>query len=157
MTPDYIRWLRSRVGTSKILTIATASCIRDEQGRILLQKRSDGADLWGFPGGLMEPGESISQACEREVREETGLRVQAGRVIGVYSSPAYEVTYPNGDQAQPVIVFFECAVTGGELRPDGEETLDLRYFGPDELPTLRRCCLDKARDAFAGSPEVFVR
>lgn len=40
-----------------------------------------------YPGGQMEAGESASEACEREVWEETGLKVRATRLLGVYSDP----------------------------------------------------------------------
>src|SRR5438045_8375170 len=54
---------------------------------LLLQRRSDNG-LWGLPGGGVEPGESVSEAIVREVREETGLEVAPGRLVGVYSAPA---------------------------------------------------------------------
>lgn len=156
--PEYVRFLRSRVGTARLLIVSAAGCIRDPQGRVLLQKRGDEANLWGFPGGLMEPGESVAQACAREVREETGLEVRVGRLIGVYSSPEYQVTYPNGDQTQPVILLFECEPVAGILRPDGDETVELRYFGRDDhLPPMRPCCQMKLHDALADSGEVFIR
>src|SRR5438034_11818350 len=64
---------------------------------LLLQRRSDNR-LWGLPGGGVEPGESVTEAVVREVREETGLEVVPLRLIGVYSSPEHGqiVTYPDG-------------------------------------------------------------
>ncbi len=105
----------------------------------------------------MEPGENILQAVVREVQEEAGLTVEPGRLIGVYSSPDYTVTYPNGDVTQYVIISFECAVLGGELRADGEEILEWDYFGPDRLPPLRPCCQAKAADAFARLSAPAIR
>src|SRR5262245_64173023 len=97
----------------------------------------------------MEPGESISEGLCREVLEESGLEVTICRLIGVYSKPEFAVTYPNGDHTQYVVLFFECQVVNGEARPDDDEMLEWRYFGQDELPPLRPCCVAKARDAFA--------
>jgi 8-oxo-dGTP pyrophosphatase MutT (NUDIX family) len=155
---DYFVRLRSCIGHDPLLHPAAAGCIRDEQGRILLVRRSDGINLWSFPGGAMELGERADEAVIREVHEETGLEVEPVALIGVYSSPDYAITYPNGDQVQPVILFFECQVVGGTLRPDMEEIVGARYFGPDdELPPMFPCCVAKARDAFNFSGRAFFR
>jgi mutator protein MutT len=154
----YIRRLRERVGHDLLLSQAAAACIRDPQNRILLLRRSDGENLWGFPGGMIEPDERADQAVVRETYEETGLQVEPVSLIGVYAGPEYRFTYPNGDQAQPMVLFFECRVMGGELRPDMEESKELRFFGPgDELPPMRACCVAKARDAFAFQGRPFFR
>jgi 8-oxo-dGTP pyrophosphatase MutT (NUDIX family) len=153
---DYVARLRACVGNDLLILAAAAACIRDEQGRILLVHRSDG--LWSVPGGGLDPGERLDQAVVREVREETGLEVEPLALIGVYSDPAYAFTYPNGDLVQPITAFFECRVVGGTLQPDLDEILEGRYFGPeDELPPLMKCCLAKARDAFAYKGQAFFR
>ena len=108
----YIGRLRRCVGHDLLLIPSAAACIRDEEGRLLLLRRSDEEDLWGFPGGAMELGEGITQTVVREVREETGLEVKPVALIGVYSSPEYRFAYPNGDQVQVVVTFFECRVMG---------------------------------------------
>jgi len=92
------------------------------------------------------------------VREEIGLEVEPVTLIGAYTSPAYAFAYPNGDQVQPVTLFFECRVVGGELRPDLEEIVEARYFGPeDALPPMRPCCVAKAGDAFTFQGQAFFR
>jgi len=60
--------------------------VRDNAGNILLEKRRD-CGLWGLPGGRIDPGESISEAAIREVKEETGFDICITRFIGVYSEP----------------------------------------------------------------------
>lgn len=154
---DYMVWLRERVGKEMLLVPAVVASVVDEDGRVLLLERSDGEGLWGFPGGAMEPGESAAEAMRREVHEEIGLEVEPTGLIGVYSSPDYAFRYPNGDRVQPVMVLFDCRVTGGKLEPDREEALRARYFGPDELPRMRPCCVAKARDVFAYEGEAFLR
>jgi ADP-ribose pyrophosphatase YjhB (NUDIX family) len=153
----YLGRLRECVGHDLLLSPAAAVCIRDGEGRILLLRRG-GEDLWGFPGGAIEPGERADEAAVREVREEIGLEVEPVALIGVYSGPEYAFAYPNGDRVQPVTLFFECRVVGGELRPDMQEIVGARYFGPgDELPPVRPCCVAKARDAFRFQGQAFFR
>jgi mutator protein MutT len=154
----YLGRLRECVGHSLLLAPAAAACIRDDEGRILLLRRSDGDNLWGFPGGAIEPGERAAGAVVREVREETGLKVEPVALIGVYSGPEYAFAYPNGDQVQPVTIFFECRVVGGQLRPDMQEIVGARYLDPeDELPPMRPCCVAKAHDAFVFRSRAFFR
>ena len=154
----YLGRLRKCVGHDLLLAPAAAACIRDAERGILLLRRSDGEDLWGFPGGAIEPGERADEAVAREVYEEIGLKVEPVALIGVYSGPEYIFAYPNGDQVQPVTTFFECRVVGGELVPDMQEIVGARYFGPgDELPAMRPCCVAKARDAFAFDGRAYFR
>ena len=154
----YLGRLRKCVGHDPLLAPAAAACIRDKEGRILLLRRSDGDNLWSFPGGGMELGKRAADAVMREVQEEIGLEIKPVALIGVYSGPEYIFAYPNGDQVQPVILFFECRVVGGELRPDMQEIIGARYFGPeDELPPMHPCCVAKANDAFAFQGQAFFR
>src|SRR5205823_1928390 len=110
----YMCWLRTFVGSAPLIMTFTAACIRDEQGRVLQMRRGgEASELWGFPGGAMELGESIAEAAAREAREEVGLEVAPERLIGVYSAPEFGFSYANGDQVQVVILFLECRVVGG--------------------------------------------
>ncbi len=155
-TEDYYQYLRRYVGHALILAPAASACIRDRQGRVLLQRRDDNG-LWGFPGGGQNLGESAPQAMVREVREETGLRVEPLRLIGLYSDPAFAKTYANGDQIQPTVAFFEARTTGGRLSVRSPETLELAYFALDDLPPMQDCCQVKARDARAARRAAFCR
>ncbi len=81
------------------LTPAASAVVTDEDGRILLHRRSDN-DLWSIPGGAMEIGESIAETAVRETREETGLDVRPLYVVGVYSNPGHVVEYSDGEVRQ---------------------------------------------------------
>ena len=132
--------------------------IFDEQGRVLLERRSDNG-WWGLPGGAMDRGESASEAVVREVLEETGLTVTIKRLVGIYSDPALQVIteYPDGNVVQWVTMAFECERSHGELRLSDEST-DMNYFAADDLPpkTLppHRTMVD---DALANSDGPFIR
>jgi ADP-ribose pyrophosphatase YjhB (NUDIX family) len=94
-------------------------------GQVLLTKRTD-FHIWCLPSGGVEDGESISAAALRETLEETGLEVRLTRLVGIYSRPA---DTPSGHA-----VVFAAVPVGGETRPQPGETLEVRFFSPDEIP-----------------------
>ena len=102
--------------------------------KVLLTKRADNG-RWCLPGGGMESGESAAEACEREVMEETGLKVRAKRLLGVYSNPDQLVIYPDGEKAFFVALNFEVEVLSGELGLSNETT-DFGYFSVQEMETM---------------------
>jgi 8-oxo-dGTP diphosphatase len=103
--------------------------IKDRSGRLLLIKRghAPGKGLWSIPGGRVEAGESDAAALVREVREETGLVVAPGRLLGSVRRPAGGGVLDIRDYA--------ADVTGGTLVP-GDDADDAVWAGPAELDTL---------------------
>ena len=102
---------------------------------ILLMRRSDNGH-WGLPGGYVERGESVAQAVAREVREETGVRIEVGRLIGVYSDPGRQVIeYADGRRVHAVNLCFEAFSLGEGEPTTPEETLATAYFPHDGLPS----------------------
>lgn len=130
---EWVKNLRDIIGTDLVVMPAASAIVRDKNGRVLLQQRSDNG-LWGVPGGGIDPGEEPAQAAIREVYEETGLHVEVLRLIGVFGGKYQVKSYPNGDKVAYVSVTFECRVIGGEINPDPEESKDVRWFSIDELP-----------------------
>jgi len=131
----YVARLRARLGPERLLLPSVSGIMYDSSGKILLVRQREG-EIWSTPGGVVEPDESPADAVVREVGEETGLDVRPLRVLGVFGGPAFVVRYPNGDESQYVMTVFECAVVGGETAPDHDETIELRWVGPDEFETL---------------------
>ena len=106
----------------------------------------------------MESGESAAEACEREVWEETALRVRVTRLVGVYSHPAQLVVYPDGKKAHIVALHFEAEISGGELGLS-DETTDFGYFTVEELEGLELLGRHKERvlDTLEKHPEALIK
>lgn len=130
---NYIKELREKIGHDYVILNFAGGCVFNEFGEVLLQKRGD-FNAWGFPGGAMEIGESAAETAIREIKEETGYDVEIDELIGVYTK--YFQTYPNGDQAQAIVIFFRFSIVGGNKKIDGDETLDLKFFPLDKMPPL---------------------
>ena len=128
---DYIAGLRARVGHNLILVPCAAGIVRDDDGRVLLHRRSD-TGTWGVPGGSLDPDEQPAQACAREVYEETGLIVRPTTLLAVETHPM--TSYPNGDLVQAVASVFACEVIGGRLECRDGESTELAFFAVDEIP-----------------------
>ena len=131
---EWVKELRDIIGTDLVVMPAASAIVRDENGQVLLQQRSDNG-LWGIPGGGIDPGEEPAEAAIREVYEETGLHVEVVHLVGVFGGKYQLKSYPNGDKVAYVSVTFECRVIGGEINPDPEESKDVRWFSIDELPS----------------------
>jgi 8-oxo-dGTP pyrophosphatase MutT (NUDIX family) len=131
----YLRDLRARVGTARLILPSVTGVVRDGAGRVLLVQQRDG-EVWSTPGGSVEPDETPADAVVREVWEETGLLVAPAGVLGVYGGPAFVVRYANGDETQYVSTIFSCVVRSGVLRADGQETVATRYCTAEEARAL---------------------
>ena len=136
--------LGERVGKQGRLTVGCSASIFDAtHERILLVRRSDNAK-WAVPGGYMDAGESLTEACAREVREETGLVVQVSRLVSVYTNPNVLLEYPDGNRWQIVVLHFEAQVIDGDLTCS-DETTELAYFSKSAIENLSMSSLDRQR------------
>ena len=95
-----------------------------------------------------EPHESITEGLIREVREETSLEVEVGRMVGVYSKP----------QKHEIVLAFEARVIGGTLQPSDEADLHA-WIDPDALDTIQLLPKHRERieDAVHSGPAAVVR
>lgn len=102
-----------------------------QDGRLLLIRRGvePSKGRWSLPGGSIEWGEALADAVTREVREETGLEVEVGKVAGVFD------VITEGAEYHYVIVDYFAEPIGGRLRP-GDDASYARWVSADELDSL---------------------
>jgi len=123
---------RRKADKDTVVRSGVGVLIRDEAGRILLERRSD-CGFWGIPGGRVDPGESVERTAVREALEETGLTVRVTGLYGVYSDGRTRlVTFPDR-VVQLVDTIVEAQITGGRLKISSE-SLELGFFSLDKLP-----------------------
>src|ERR1700732_3240981 len=107
-----------------------------EDARVVLVKRLHPPlqAEWSIPGGVLELGELVREAAIRESREETGLTVDLGELLGVYDrilrNPEKRVQY------HYVLIDFLCRRVAGELTA-ASDAAEVRWFSREELPPLK--------------------
>lgn len=106
-----------------------------EEGRVVLVKRAHPPiqGQWSIPGGVLEVGELIREAAVREAREETGLIVEPGELLGVFDRILRDTD--NRVQYHYVLIDFLCRRLGGELLA-ASDAAEVRWFKPEELSPL---------------------
>ena len=102
-----------------------AGTIIEDAGRVLLLRRaiSPARGLWTFPGGYVDRGEPVPEAAAREAREEVGVTVALGELLGVYSARGVPV----------VLIVYRALVAEGTPHA-GPEALELRWVEPAGIP-----------------------
>lgn len=120
-----------------------------KSGKILLVKRAfePGAGKWSIPGGLVEVGEKLSEACTRETEEETGLKVEVLELINVFDM------IDRDDEGKAkyhyVLVDFLVKHAGGAEKPNAEVS-ELRWVTHEQAKTM-----DLTRTAKKALDELF--
>ncbi|MBS7288178.1 MAG: NUDIX hydrolase [Candidatus Freyarchaeota archaeon] len=102
------------------------------RGEVLIVKRKSEPSYgrWSIPGGLVNLGETVAEACAREVEEETGIIVEVGEVVDVCDY--IERDSEGRVRFHYVIIDFLAAPVGGSLRA-GDDALDARFVNTSEL------------------------
>lgn len=150
MLSPYLTNLRDKVGHGLLLLPSVTVLAFNLSGEVLLVRHSN-YNVWVAPGGMVEVDESPAAAAHREMEEETGCRVELQGIVGVYGGPNFRVHYQNGDEVAYVMTVFEGLIVGGELQPDGQETLETRFFTYEETQQIQTGAwlLEVLSDAFA--------
>jgi len=114
-----ITWLDPKLAVAVII---------ERDRRILLGKRAEwtrSPGKWSFPAGFVERGEDVEQAAIREVREEVGLTIEVGPVLGVLS-----------ETGEPVVLLVYAATTVLGTPIPGDDLTGIGWFLPNDLPEL---------------------
>jgi ADP-ribose pyrophosphatase YjhB (NUDIX family) len=136
--------------------IDVRAAVFQDQKLLMVRERLDGG--WTLPGGWVDVGDTPSKAAERETWEESGFRVKAIKVVGVYDA----------NRRNPLEVFhafkiiFLCSILDGEARPS-KETSEVSFFAESEIPenfSGERTTARHIRDIFftlrnPGRPTIF--
>lgn len=138
---EYVESIRSRIGHDLLLLPGVTAVIRD--GERFLLARHEHSGIWSLIGGAVEPGEEPGEAVLREVMEETGAKIRATGIVGVYGGEPMMVEYPNGDRVGYITTAYECELLS-DAQPDMEELLELGWFERSQIGTLpRRTWIDR--------------
>jgi 8-oxo-dGTP diphosphatase len=134
--------LEAELKKSPTVVPVVAVALIDPAGRVLLQLRPQGkahAGLWEFPGGKVEPGETLEGALVRETQEELGIELERAALIpiGFASDPAQ----PPQLRQPHLILLFACRDWSGTPRPLDAEAID--WFAPGEIMPLAMPPLDR--------------
>ena len=143
----YMAEMRRLVGHRTVIQCAASIIVVDEQGRLLLGRRSDD-HKWGYSGGSVEVDEPAEDCARRELLEEMGLVAEKIEFFCVNSGPEAHHVYPNGDEVSNFEIVYLCRNYHGEPKNTDGEMEELRYFAPEEIdlemisppirPVLRR-------------------
>jgi 8-oxo-dGTP diphosphatase len=126
--------------------VAVTALITNNAGEILIQLSP--LRGWEFPGGRVEEGEDLIEALKREVKEETGLDVEVGQLVSVYSN--LEI---------PGVIFgFLCKYLFGYLTTSAE-TLDFKWCSKDKITEFvsHPALLDRVKDMLNFSEKITYR
>ena len=107
------------------------------------------------PAAFWRLGESFTECVQREALEETGYHVEPTRLIGLYTSPEFDVRYPNGDEAQQFTVALECRIVGGRAQADETEVVQQCFCDLDEAPPLPPWYAAMVRDGHDAHGRLF--
>lgn len=151
--PEFIVRMRAALGPDFELWLpgVTAVVVRPE-GQVLLVRRVDDGS-WGPITGIVDPGEEPAVAARREALEEAGVEIRVDRLASVAAGE--RVVHANGDHAVYLDHTFACTWLSGEAHVADDESLEVGWFDPDELPPMEPHLVD--RIALALSAETLTR
>ena len=129
--------LDDRISHIPFIQTGAAIIIRNENGQILLQERTD-RDKWGLPGGCQDLGEDLRITAVREAFEETGIKLDPNEIelIDTLSGESRKNSYPNGDIVynNTSLYLADVSVEDASNLKGDSETKRLRFFNPEEVP-----------------------
>jgi 8-oxo-dGTP pyrophosphatase MutT (NUDIX family) len=108
--------------------VGADAAVFDENDRLLLVRRTDDGK-WGLIAGWIDANESPAETVVRELAEEAGVRARVDRLVGVF----FREAAVSGAAHGTVSVVYLCSITGGTLRPQPHEVLELAWRAVDDV------------------------
>lgn len=125
----------------RYIRLAVDGIVPYRGGIVLIRRKNEPfKGFYALPGGFVEYGEKVEDAIVREVREETGLKCEVRKLVGVYSDPERD---PRG---HVVSICFLMKVLAGSLKAESDAA-DVKVFKLSELPRLAFDHLKMIKDA----------
>ena len=127
--------LDERIRHIPFIQTGAAVIIRNEEGKILLQERTD-RNKWGLPGGCQELGENLRQTAVREAYEETGIELDSNKLILIdtLSGESRKNSYQNGDIVYNNTSLYLADITNNYKLKGDSETKRLEFFNTNDVP-----------------------
>ncbi len=116
----------NHIGVASIITY---------QNKVLFEKRAD-CGRWALIGGGLKTDETLVACLEREIFEETGLKIQNYKFLDILDDPSRITQYPDGNILRTVTVLYSCELDKVKQLVVSDESTELRFFGIDELQNL---------------------
>mgnify|MGYP003700552935 CR=1 FL=1 len=146
---SYLGQLRKIIGSRPVAMPSVCVIVENTASQVLLIRRAD-TGAWGWPAGSCEIWDSIETTARKELEEEAGIVADRLVPIGFSSDPDFErIEYPNGDIIHAYSMVFHVTAWSGNPRPDGDESVDVRFFAQDALPAERTIAVSRELDALA--------
>jgi ADP-ribose pyrophosphatase YjhB (NUDIX family) len=117
----------------------TAGALCVDNGRLLLARRAHPPfeGFWDIPGGFLNEGEDPLDGLRRELKEETGLKIEPQRFFGLWMD-----RYGSDSTADATLnLYWTARVVGGQAAP-ADDVSELRWFGRDELPAANELAFE---------------
>ena len=129
--------LDDRISHIPFIQTGAAIIIRNENGQILLQERTD-RNKWGLPGGCQDLGEDLRVTAIREAYEETGIKLDLNEIelIDTLSGESRKNSYPNGDIVynNTSLYLADVSLKDASVLKGDSETKRLKFFNPEDVP-----------------------
>jgi len=133
------------------MDIGVFAFIQDTEGKILLVRDAGREQKWTMPGGGLEFQELIPAAIEREVKEEAGVDIIVGKLIGIFSQK----------KTPGIAILFDAKISQGTLIPDGIETSAAEFFSYEQILSMGESMkpaqlgMIKQRSEWNGAEPIF--